>query len=155
MDRRMMLWGCLAGVTAATTRVGAMSQASGRAIEATVGDMERQFAATMARRDFRAFADYVSEEAVFLGGSDAVRRILRGRSAVGEAWKSFFEGPTAPFSWGPDLVQALDSGTLALTSGPVRDPAGAITNRFNSIWRLEADRRWRVVFDFGSPVCGR
>src|SRR5207249_6509666 len=84
MDRRMMLWGCLAGVTAATTRVGAMSQASGRAIEATVGDMERQFAATMARRDFRAFADYVSEEAVFLGGSDAVRRILRGRSAVGE-----------------------------------------------------------------------
>ena len=43
----------------------------------------------------------------------------------------------------------LDSGTLALTSGPVFDPQGKQIGMFNSIWRLEPDGRWRVVFDKG------
>jgi ketosteroid isomerase-like protein len=49
----------------------------------------------------------------------------------------------------------VDSGTLAATSGPVRNPKGEVTGRFNSVWRLESDGRWRVVFDRGSPVCPR
>jgi hypothetical protein len=44
----------------------------------------------------------------------------------------------------------LDSGTLALSSGPVRSPDGKVFARFNSIWRLEAPGVWRVVFDKGS-----
>jgi len=52
---------------------------------------------------------------------------------------------------GPDgaLTRMLDSGTLALSSGPVKDPQGNVVGIFNSIWRLEADGRWRVVFDKG------
>jgi hypothetical protein len=46
----------------------------------------------------------------------------------------------------------LYSGTLALSTGFVRDPDGKVTGRFNSIWRLEGPRMWRVVFDKGSPV---
>ena len=57
----------------------------------------------------------------------------------------------APFSWRPEVVEVLDSGTLALTSGPVRDPTGKQTGTFNSIWRREPDGRWRVVFDKGCP----
>ena len=53
----------------------------------------------------------------------------------------------------PDIVEVLDSGTMALTSGPVHDPKGELIGRFNSIWRLEPDGRWRVVFDRGAPVC--
>jgi len=46
----------------------------------------------------------------------------------------------------------LDSGTLALSTGPVKDPKGEIVARFNSIWRLESGQ-WRVIFDKGCPVC--
>jgi ketosteroid isomerase-like protein len=58
---------------------------------------------------------------------------------------------TAPFSWRPETVEVLESGTLALSSGPVFDAAGQPIGAFNSIWRLEADGRWRVVFDKGCP----
>jgi len=64
----------------------------------------------------------------------------------------FFAGPDAPFSWRPELVEVLDSGTLALTSGPVRDPTGRRTGTFNSIWRREPNDQWRVVFDKGCPA---
>jgi hypothetical protein len=66
-------------------------------------------------------------------------------------WAPYFVGAQAPFSWKPDQVEVLASGTLALSTGPVRDPSGQVIARFNSIWRLEAPNRWRVVFDKGSP----
>jgi ketosteroid isomerase-like protein len=108
---------------------------------------ESSFAATMANRDLEAFAEYVAPEAVFFGKS-----AIRGRAAVVDAWRSYFDGPNAPFSWRPETVEVLPSGTLALSSGPVYDPAGKLTNTFTSIWRLEPDGRWRVIFDKGCPV---
>jgi ketosteroid isomerase-like protein len=117
-----------------------------------VADAERAFASTMARRDAAGFASHISEEAIFMGSGDAPR-VLRGKAAIVEGWKPFFDGPTAPFSWEPDIAEVLDSGNMALTSGPVHDPTGELIGRFNSIWRLEPDGRWRVLFDRGSPVC--
>ena len=114
-----------------------------------VREAERAFAGTMSTRDFSAFGSYVSDEAVFFNGQNPTR----GKSAVVAAWKGFFEGAAAPFSWEPQVVEVLDSGTLALSSGPVRNPQGQQTGIFNSIWRREADGRWRVVFDKGAPVC--
>jgi len=72
---------------------------------------------------------------------------------VSEGWKRFFEGAEAPFSWKPETVEVLASEKLALTSGPVLDPAGASIGVFTSIWRLEDDDKWRVVFDKGCPPC--
>ena len=103
------------------------------------------FARTMATRDRSAFASFVADEAVFFNAVGA----LRGKAAVVQAWARFFEGSQAPFSWEPERVEVLDSGTLALTSGPVRDAGGKPIGTFNSIWRREADGRWRVVFDKG------
>ncbi|MSR20684.1 MAG: nuclear transport factor 2 family protein [Gemmatimonadetes bacterium] len=100
----------------------------------------------MADRDFTAFLTFVSPEAVFFNGNEP----LRDREVIEGAWASFFEGPTASFSWNPNVVQVLESGELALTSGPVRDPSGAEVGRFNSIWRRDADGQWRIVFDKGS-----
>lgn len=107
---------------------------------------EVAFAATMARRDLAAFGEFVAEEAVFFSGAKATH----GKANVIESWKPFFADKDAPFSWSPDQVEVLASGTLALSTGPVRDPSGKVIARFNSIWRLEAGR-WRVVFDKGSP----
>lgn len=109
---------------------------------------ERAFARTMADRNLAAFSALLSEEAVFFDGT----RPLRGKKAVTEAWAAYFTGPTPPFSWDPDQVEVLESGSLALSTGPVLNPAGQVTARFNSIWRLEAPGVWRVVFDKGSPA---
>jgi ketosteroid isomerase-like protein len=117
-----------------------------------VADVERAFAATMAKRDLAGFSALISQEAIFMGAADAPR-VLRGRQAIVDAWKQYFDGPTAPFSWEPDIVEVLDSGTMGLTSGPVHDPKGELSGRFNSIWRLEPDGRWRIVFDRGATIC--
>ena len=109
---------------------------------------ESSFAHSMAARDIEAFASFVDPEAVFMG-----RHALQGRDTIVAAWRPFFDGPQAPFSWMPEVVEVLASGTLALTSGPVRDPSGKQTGVFNSIWRRGSDGHWHVVFDKGCPVC--
>ena len=114
-----------------------------------VEDTERAFAQTMADRDFAAFTSFLSGEAVFFSGDTP----LRGKQAVSDAWQAYFDGPEAPFSWAPELVVVLESGALALSSGPVRDPAGTRVATFNSIWRLEPSGDWRIVFDKGSRDC--
>ena len=103
----------------------------------------------MADRDYAAFTTYIADEAIFFAGPAP----LRGKQAVAENWKRFYEKPDAPFSWGPDSVEVLDSGTLAISSGPVRDPAGKTFAMFFSIWRLEAPGVWRIIFDKGTTVC--
>ncbi|HSW23035.1 MAG TPA: nuclear transport factor 2 family protein, partial [Burkholderiaceae bacterium] len=102
----------------------------------------------MAERDFAAFARHLSEHAVFWSGS----KVLRGKAAVLEGWRRFYEGPQAPFSWEPDEVVVLGDGTLALSTGPVRDAAGKPIARFRSVWRREPDGRWLIVFDRGEPA---
>jgi len=118
-------------------------------LQRQVADTERAFAQTMADRNHAAFVTFLAPDAVFFGGA----KPLRGRQAVADAWKRFYEGPSAPFSWKPETVEVLDSGTLALSSGPVYDPAGKNFATFTSIWRLEAPGVWRIVFDKGNDVC--
>lgn len=146
MNRRTLLLTALAGVAAE-----ASPQNTATGARAKVMETERAFAATMARRDFAVFSTFVSEEAVFFNDREGDPP-LRGRKAVTEGWRRFFEGPAAPFSWEPSTVEVLDSGTLALSTGPVKNPAGEVVGRFSSIWRLESGQ-WKVIFDKGSPVC--
>jgi ketosteroid isomerase-like protein len=133
-------------IVAALTAPGAGLGAQDRSdVAEEVRLREIAFAQTMADRDHDAFLTFVSPEAVFFDGDTPIR----GSSAVGAAWAPLFEGAEAPFSWRPDVVEVLDSGELALSSGPVRGPDGAVVGRFNSIWRRDADGVWRVIFDKG------
>jgi ketosteroid isomerase-like protein len=113
-------------------------------LQEQVRQAERAFAKTMADRDHAAFVRHLAEDTIFLG-----RRALRGKADVAEAWKGFFEGPRAPFSWEPERVEVNDAGTLGISTGPVRDENGKQTGTFSSIWRREKDGRWRIVFDNG------
>lgn len=114
-----------------------------------VAGTERAFARTMADRDGAAFGRFVADEAIFMSGST----VLRGKAHVVGHWARFFTSPAAPFSWEPDQVEVLASGTLAFSSGPVRDAQGRTVGRFNSVWRREAPGEWRIVFDKGSDFC--
>jgi len=116
-----------------------------------VMDTEQAFAHTMAARDHAAFTSFVSDEAIFFSGE----KRLRGKQQVTDSWKRFFDGPDTPFSWKPETVEVLNSGTLALSSGPVYDPTGKLIATFTSIWRLEAPGKWRIIFDKGNDVCDK
>lgn len=119
------------------------------ALTAQVRDAERAFARSMADRDHAAFVSFLADETVFVGDTQT----LRGKNAVAAGWKALYDGAQASFSWEPDNVEVLNSGTLALSSGPVRDPNGARVGTFNSVWRREAAGNWKIVFDKGCPRC--
>jgi ketosteroid isomerase-like protein len=112
-----------------------------------VVEAERAFAQTMADRDHAAFATFIAEDAVFWSNDT----VLRGRASVADGWRRFFAGAAAPFSWEPQEVEVV--GDFGFSSGPVRDPAGTRVGTFNSVWRRDADGRWRVLFDKGCPPC--
>lgn len=138
-----LAWGSL-GMVSAQGAAPDLDQLR-QAVEAT----ERAFARTMADRDHAAFTKFLSAEATFTGGKGP----LRGADEVATAWKRFFDGPQAPFSWEPDQVLVLGSGLMALSSGPVRDPQGKLVARFNSVWRQESPGVWRIVLDMGNDAC--
>ena len=143
--------GAVAGLAllAALGCAHAAPKPSPEALRQEVFETERAFAKTMADRDHAAFASFLAAETVFFAGE----KPLRGAATVAAHWKSYYEGPAAPFSWEPEQVEVLPSGTLALSTGPVRDPAGKLIGTFTSIWRCEGPGRWRIVFDRGGPAC--
>ena len=110
---------------------------------------ETAFAKTLADRNPTAFASFLAVDTVFMSSGKA----SRGPAEVTARWKGFFEGAQAPFSWAPDQVEVLDSGTLAMTSGPVLDPAGKRIGTFHSVWRRESGGEWKIVLDNGCPAC--
>ncbi|OWQ46434.1 hypothetical protein CDL60_13205 [Roseateles noduli] len=152
LDRRSILRSSLAltsGALSATAGTSSKAAAPTAAADSNpVRAAEIAFADTMAKRDFKAFAEFVAEDAVFIDG----KQPLRGRAAVLAHWKRFFDGAEAPFSWAPDLVEVLPDGQLGYSTGPVH-VKDKLVARFASTWRLDADGRWRVVFDNGSEVC--
>jgi len=125
--------------------LGAEGSVDRTMLETSLRSTESAFAATMAHRDYADFASFIAEEAIFFDGDNA----LRGKDAVLAAWKPFFNGDAAPFSWEPQTAVVLATGDLGLTSGPVRNPAGEVIATFNSIWRHQSDGTWRIVFDRG------
>ena len=136
--------GALAALAALPLAVAAAPDIE--ALRRQVTDTERAFARSMAERNHAGFTALLSEQAVFIG-----KRVLRGREAVAAGWKAYFDGAQAPFSWEPDQVEVLADGTLAHSTGPVRDPEGKPVARFNSVWRQEAPGVWRIIFDKGQP----
>lgn len=111
---------------------------------------EAAFAKTMADRDHTAFVSYLADDAIFFSQSGAA---FRGAAAIAQAWKPFYEAAQAPFSWAPERVEVLASGTLAISFGPVKDAASKRVATFTSVWRREPDGSWRIVLDKGCRVC--
>jgi ketosteroid isomerase-like protein len=138
-----------AGIVFALAAAGSVGGAeTNDQLREQVRKTETAFAKTMADRDHAAFTKFLADDTIWLG-----RNVMRGSKAVAEGWKRFYEGKEAPFSWEPERVEVNDSGTLGLSTGPVRDPAGKRVGTYNSIWRRGADGKWTIIFDNGCPPC--
>ena len=105
-------------------------------------------------QDAERFASFIDHDARFVSS-----RVLRGPADITEAWTVFFADDGPRIKWRPRIVEVLEDGKLALSRGPFRviapDADGKPTESwgtFNSIWRLQDDGSWKVVFDAGSPA---
>jgi len=140
-------WGLV--VAALLSIVAGMARAAADDAAEDLRAVEVAFAKTMADRDHAAFVSFLDDETIFFSGDDE----LRGRDAVAAAWAGYYEGDAAPFSWSPDVVTVIDSGTIGLTSGPVLAPDGTRFATFMSVWRRNASGEWRIVLDRGHKWC--
>lgn len=144
----LLITACASSGTTATTGARKKDVRGLSAQEAVIAT-EKAFAKTMADRDFQAFRSFLSNEAIFMSGS----KPLRGKQNVADVWKSYFKTPEAPFAWEPARVVVLDSEGLAFSTGPVTAPDGSEIGLFSSVWRLEEDGAWRIIFDKGGCAC--
>lgn len=138
-----------AGLLVLLAAIGPQQTAPPADLQQQVREAERAFAKTMADRDHAAFMTFIAEDAIFLGEKE----VLRGRAAIAEGWKRFYDSPQPPFAWAPERVEVSPSGTLAFSTGPVTDPQGRRIGTFTSTWQRDSGGRWRVVFDGGCPPC--
>ncbi len=112
------------------------------------------FSKAAEKQSARRFASFIDADARFVSST-----VTRGPDEVTEAWTVFFTGDSPTIKWRPQIVEVLEDGKLALSRGPYRviskDEDGNETEHwgtFNSVWRLQADGGWKVVFDAGSAA---
>jgi ketosteroid isomerase-like protein len=120
--------------------------------EQTVRCREIGFSKSVENLNRNQFPMFIDPDARFVG-----IKVDRSREAIAEAWRVFFSEDAPLIKWRPQFVEVLESGDLALTRGPYRiidkDESGQPTEgwgTFNSVWRLNDDGEWLVVFDAGS-----
>jgi ketosteroid isomerase-like protein len=137
--RFLLLW-CMAATAPAADDLARLTEE----VRAT----ETAFAKTLADRDVKAFRAMIAPDVIWLADVP-----LRGPDQVLTRWQKYFEGPKAPFSWAPETVEVQAGGTLALSTGPVYDPAGKRIGTYTSIWRRASPGDWKIIFDSGCAAC--
>ena len=115
---------------------------------------EIAFSKAAESQDAELFASFIDSDARFVGSS-----VDRGPQQITTAWGVFFAEDGPSIKWRPQFIEVLEDGMLALSRGPyrmiTRDEAGNESEHwgtFNSVWRLNADGQWRVVFDAGNAA---
>ncbi len=128
--------------------------AQGPAAEDQVRCAEIAFSRAVETGNLAEFEGFIDADARFTGG-----QVLRGRAAVVDGWRVFFEAGGPSIEWAPDSVEVLESGDLAFSQGPylmrVLDDKGEetrATGRFFSVWRRTEEGAWKVIFDGGTPA---
>lgn len=114
------------------------------------------FSQSVENQDIDAFRSFIDADARFVGAG-----VLRGVDQIAESWSVFFKPGLPTIKWRPQIIEVLDDRKLALSRGLYISMAANADGEtveswgtFNSIWRLNDDGVWRVVFDAGSPANG-
>jgi len=112
------------------------------------------FSKSIESRDMDSFRSFLDDDARFVGGG-----VRRGPDEIIEGWNVYGADDGPMLKWRPQIVEVLEDGKLALSRGPYKytqknEEGEAVDywGTFNSIWRLQDDGSWKVVFDAGSPA---
>ena len=93
------------------------------------------------RGQWTAFAEYAADGAMLFGQNGAIEA---------KPWLKTQTDPPEAVSWQPHRVWSSCDGTIAVTQGGFRDPAGTV-GTFNTVWHRQADGEYLYAFDFGIP----
>jgi len=84
--------------------------------------------------------------------------ILRGKAAIRQMVTSSLATPGFHVTWTPETAVVSRSGDLGYTVGrnefTVPDSTGRVSKipgRYLTVWRKEADGRWRCIEDYSTP----
>jgi ketosteroid isomerase-like protein len=125
-----------------------------QAARAAIMKADEAFNQSAAARDREAFLALIADQATFGGGTP---NELRGKDAIWKAWARFFDPKGPTLTWHPTHADVLSGGDVGYTTGfsELRAPDGRINRgQYLTVWRQQADRSWKVVFDTGSAVPG-
>ena len=119
---------------------------------AVVWCQEVAFSQSAENKNIDTFRSFLDADARFFGST-----VVRGPDEIVAAWQVFFSDDGPAIKWRPQFVEVLKDDKLALTRGPyrmiVKDPAGNKVEHwgtFNSVWRMQENGEWRVIFDAGN-----
>jgi len=133
----------------ATPRAAASGAARSAAEELKdAQDADSAFAAvSLARGPGAAFGEWAAADAMLLGAAPKPRQ---GPAAMRDAFKNFPRDGT--FHWAPVRSLGAAGDGLAFTSGDAFNIVGGkrSQSKYITVWRREADGRWRFIFDSGS-----
>lgn len=115
-------------------------------------DLEAQFARDVAARGGEAFSDWFAEDGVALGNGAAPKI---GKVAIAKS--ANWSPKVYQLTWTPTDAMMGPSGDMGYTwghfEGHSKDANGepvTTTGRYMTIWRKEADGKWKVVLDAGA-----
>ena len=117
----------------------------------TVGDFAHYWETVFNKGDYRAVAAYYTEDAQLIATQVET---IEGRPAIERFWRTASEGANA--AGVRRTVQVEDAGSdggLGYLRGTVVLDMGerATTVRYLTLWKREADGRWRIAVDISSP----
>ncbi len=142
----------IVAVLGSACRAGAPEGDVGR-VEAALMEADRAFARETAARGADGWVANFAEDGimVYSGGT------ARGRAAIRETMARAFADTSFLLEWEPTEAQASAAGDLGYTVGRFRarriGPDGGEvlrTGTYTTVWRRQADGRWRAVLDIGT-----
>lgn len=118
---------------------------------------DREFARAAAEKGLDGWMSFMAPDMVRLpkiGG-----KLITGREEVRKADSPIFADPKRKLQWEPVDAHLFADGKSGVTSGRykivVKDAAGAekvsATGGYVTGWRQDANGKWKVIFDTGSP----
>jgi ketosteroid isomerase-like protein len=124
--------------------------------KATLLERDRAFAQEVGRGNLDSLLVFWADDAtVMMAGSPAVE----GKAAIRKMVTESMAIPGFNITWTPEEAKVASSGDMGYTTGTnavtMPDSAGkpsTMRGRYITVWRKEADGKWRVTEDYATPA---